>query len=194
MGATNKLLLQAKGVSVVRRAAAVLCSCGFDEVIAVTGHENSPIREALAGLPLRTVFNENYRLGQRGSVLAGVGCLSPSSESVLVGLADQPWLTKADVLAVCEAFGHRTRGQVLIPRVGKQRGNPVAMTKPFAMELVDLQQRGRLQPGPLVRADHPEAVFWDSPNEHYVMDVDWPEDCGKAGLEVGPPESRSGAQ
>lgn len=182
MGSTNKLLLELNGVSMVRRAARRLCDCEWLEVLVVLGHESEQVAAALRGLPVRLVFNPNYSLGQRTSVVAGLRALASNDNGVLIALADQLWLSSQNIREVCEAFETRPRGEVLIPRVDGQRGNPVLMSAEFLRRVLEREQEPRdsLEQRPFIASSDPEVYFWGTSSEHFLRDVDQPKDWSDA--------------
>lgn len=184
MGKVNKLLLPINGVAMVRRAAAVLCECPFSEVVVVLGHEELAVRQALEGLPVRFVVNEQFRTGQQASVRAGLRAIDTSS-AAMICLADQPWLTKGDLLELWKAFDSRSRGEVVIPRVNGQRGNPVTLSAAAVASL--LSDTAQASVGSRFIEETDERVeYWQSSSHHFIRDVDRPEDCpGRAKQESG---------
>ena len=59
----NKLLFPFGGDTVVRATVHAFCGAGLGEVLVVTGHQREPVEAALAGLPVRIVFAEDFAAG-----------------------------------------------------------------------------------------------------------------------------------
>jgi molybdenum cofactor cytidylyltransferase len=172
MGDRNKLLMDIGGQPMVRRVAETLLGSRVREVIAVLGYDSALIAAALAGLPLRTVVNDQYASGQMSSVRAGIAALANEPAAIVVALADQPALEPADIDFLIDAFLALPEPKILVPVYGGQRGNPVVLPG---------KQRQALEAGGVnfgcrnLIARHPEAVIRiEAPNPHYVQDIDTP--------------------
>jgi molybdenum cofactor cytidylyltransferase len=172
MGDRNKLLMDIGGQPMVRRVAETLLGSRVREVIAVLGYDSALIAAALAGLPLRTVVNDQYASGQMSSVRAGIAALANEPAAIVVALADQPALEPADIDFLIDAFLALPEPKILVPVYGGQRGNPVVLPG---------KQRQALEAGGVnfgcrnLIERHPEAVLRiEAPNPHYVEDIDTP--------------------
>lgn len=124
MGAVNKLLISFGGQPLIRRSVELYCSLGMN-VIVVLGHEADVVKSALEGLPLKTVFNPNYKTGQQSSVQVGVDKTNLVGDGLLMALADQPLLTREDIADYCRAFYAGDATKIMVPYCGEKRGNPV---------------------------------------------------------------------
>src|SRR5262245_35900969 len=99
----QKLLLQLQGKTVVRWSVEHVLGHAEDIVI-VTGPDDTAIRQALADLSVRFVVNPRPQDGQGTSIAAGVAALKPWTTAVLIALGDQPRMPKAVVPTLLEAF------------------------------------------------------------------------------------------
>lgn len=172
MGDRNKLLMDVGGRPMVRRAAETLLDSCICQVIAVLGHDHARVAEALAGLPLRLVVNDEYASGQMSSVRAGIAATAGDPAAIVVALADQPALEPADVDFLIDSFLALPEPKILVPTYGGQRGNPIVLPG---------TQRQALQAGGVnfgcrnLIEWHPEAVVRiEAPNDDYVQDIDTP--------------------
>jgi molybdenum cofactor cytidylyltransferase len=173
MGGRNKLLLEVDGRPMVRRAAETLLASRVARVIAVLGHESPLVGAALAGLPLRTVVNDEHASGQMTSVRVGIEAIGDDPAAIVVALADQPALEPADIDSLIDAFFELPAPRIVVPVHGGQRGNPIVLPGADRRTLLggginfgcrDLIER------------YPEAVARiEAANPHYVQDVDTPE-------------------
>jgi hypothetical protein len=121
MGGRNKLLAEIGGEAMVRRAARTLLACEL-EVVAVTGHAREAVEAALVDLDLETVFNPDYRAGQRASVRAGLAAVAGRCDAVLVA----PMARAQEVRAAVEAWGL----QVLASNPAEYSGSLTAVVMP----------------------------------------------------------------
>jgi molybdenum cofactor cytidylyltransferase len=170
MGTGNKLLAEIGGEAMVRRAARLLLVCGLDLWV-VTGHEREKIEAALEGLEARLVYNPAYRDGQQTSVHAGLAAISAEDyHAVLVALADQPGLERADIDALLEAYRQSAQDKFLVPWFDGRRGNPVVIPGTIVREIVSRPPEPGS--GPLT-ARFPERVErFEAANDHYLCDID----------------------
>jgi molybdenum cofactor cytidylyltransferase len=109
------------------------------QVVVVTGHRAQQVQAALAGRPMRTVFNPHWQAGQSSSVVAGLRALAPDSSAVVFILADQPGILPATVDQLVMRH-RRTLAPIVAPVYrGGQRGNPVLFDRRSWPELLALQ-------------------------------------------------------
>jgi molybdenum cofactor cytidylyltransferase len=147
----QKLLEAFNGEAMVRRAARAFIEAHLTPVIVVVSAV-SGASAALGGLPLTLVDNPRPEQGISGSIACGLRALRQETVAVMIGVADQPRLTKDALLALMHAF---VPGRIVVPFYGDHRGNPAVFDRQFFGELLELQgDRG----GQLVIAAHPEAV------------------------------------
>jgi molybdenum cofactor cytidylyltransferase len=124
MGQHSKLLLSVAGEPMIRQTVKNVLGLHPLETIVVTGHRAEDIEAALAGLPVRHVFNAHYAEGQQSSVAAGVRALRANCDAVMVMLGDQPLVTAAHLRALVEAAGALGRKSIAVPYHRGQRVNP----------------------------------------------------------------------
>ena len=174
MGEINKLHMPIDGVPLLKRSIGTLLDAELGEIVVVLGYESADTRALLEGLPVDTVYNENYATGQMTSVHCGLGSLSQPCEGVMVALGDQPALTVSDINLLVDAFFTRDGGEVVIPEYEGKRGNPIIISSRCRQEIItgkyNLGCRRFIENNPeLVR-----TVEMSSPS--VVIDVDTPVD------------------
>ena len=172
MGGLNKLLLPVAGVSMVRRAVETLLASRVAEIVVVLGHQHETVGAEIADLPVETVLNRRYREGQMGSVRAGVAALGRPADGILVALADQPELQACDIDYLLDAFAARTRGSIVVPMVGAERGNPIIFAASHRAELV----AGDINFGcrHLIERHPDQVIQLAAPTDRYRRDIDTP--------------------
>ena len=169
-----KLLLQLQGKPVVRWAVERLAP-HVEDVVVVTGQDDAPIREALAGLAVRFAVNPAPQAGQGSSIAVGVAALKPWTRAVLIALGDQPRLPDAVVPALVEALA-RSGKAIVAPVYRGTQGNPVLFSAVVFAELRALT--GDAGARAVVAADpaRVERVPFDLP---MPPDVDTPADYAR---------------
>ena len=174
MGKVNKLLIEVDGEPLVRRTAGLYHALGMS-VIVVLGHQADIIAQALLGLPVKAVLNPDYETGQQHSVRAGLEACQFSKPGIMIALADQPCLSRADIRQFCDAFLDGPRDQIMVPYFRGMRGNPVIFPSFLAKRAHDMQ--GQTSYRSFIDT-HPERVSrYDAPNDHFTSDIDTPEDA-----------------
>ena len=136
MGEINKLHMPIDGVPLLRRSVETLLAAELGELVVVLGHESAGTQALLEGLPVRTVYNNDYESGQMTSVHCGLGSLGQAFEGVIVALGDQPALTVSDIDHLIDAFFTRDGGDVVIPEYEGNRGNPIIISNRCQQEIV----------------------------------------------------------
>jgi len=172
MGARNKLLLPIKGVPMIRHMAEIYQSAISGPVIVVTGHEADGVSKALEGCNVRTVHNPDYAQGQPTSVACGLRH-APDGYDILIGLGDQPLLTKDDLRALVDGHALTDPERISIPSSDTQRGNPILVPATLRLRLL----ADRRSPGckKFTRENPDHVQFHALPNAGFYTDVDTPD-------------------
>ena len=168
-----KLLLDLDGRPVIRHAVEALAGAGVGELVVVVPPDSAALEAALSGLAVRFAVNPRPEAGQSGSVVAGIGALSPTAEAVIIALGDQPDVPRAVLVGLREA--HRATGRPIVaPRYREGRGNPVLFAAAVFPELLrligDQGARGVIDADPdrvaLVPFDLPMPRDLDTPDDY----------------------------
>lgn len=184
MGHRPKCLLELDGTALIRRHILALLGAGVHTPVVVLGHHAPRIALALHGLPVRWVHNPQPDAGQVSSLRTGLQALPLDLDAVLVALADQPLITPQDIAALMHAYQQRPAGtHVVQPHVNGQPGNPVMFSHGVRLQIL----AGNAALGcKQWQAAHPAQVHrWTSPNPHYRIDVDTPQDIETLAAHTG---------
>jgi len=153
----------------VRKTARCFLEAGLQPVIAVVSTEPA-FGDALAGLAVLMIENAHPEDGVSSSIAVGLRALPKTTGAVLIGVADQPYLTVEAVEELMRAF---VPGRIVVPRFGDHRGNPPVFDRRFFGDLMELRgDRG----GQVVVNAHPDAVIEVGLAEEIGDDIDRPED------------------
>ena len=179
LGGTAKALIRIDGVTLVQRLIAAVQGAGIADVLVVSGDYHDTIAQVVSPMGARVVRNADPAKGQGGSVRLGLQHADAQADAVMLLLCDQPLLTSADLVALLDAFGQRAGSEFIVPRVdGTRRGNPV-MASRHAVQAI-LGSQTYLACRDYMDA-HPELVsYMDTHNDHYVIDIDVPQDLAVA--------------
>jgi molybdenum cofactor cytidylyltransferase len=167
LGGAVKGALDIDGEPLLAHALRTLRAAALDEVVVVLGHGAAQLRPLAASSGVRVVEHAGYRDGQASSVAAGLAALAGPLDATLVCLVDQPLLQADDLRALIAAFAARRTGEAMLPYWQGRRGNPAIFSDTV-----------RRSAAPRAWMDaHPQQVLrFTAPNDHYVVDLDTPED------------------
>ena len=188
MGGQPKCLLQLDGVSLIERQVAALRAAGVTDIVVVLGHYAAAIEAVVHGLPVRTVHNPQPDEGQASSLRIGLAATaqneSAAFDAYCIGLADQPLIGEVEITALLAAHRQRPAGCAFTqPLVEGLPGNPVVFSPQVRQDL--LQAQGDWG-GRQWQQAHPAQVFrWATPNAHYRIDLDSPQDLQAFTLRTG---------
>jgi len=175
MGSVPKSLLRLQGIPLLHRHLMALREIAFDDIVVVTGYHHEQIEAAICDQAVRFVRNTEPQRGQQSSVRLGVAALDTGLDVVMVVLADQPLLGVPELAELISAFAQCPTGTgVLYPVVKGQRGNPVV----FSDEVIAIML-GSGDEADFRRYidEHPAMVYrYETPNEHFIIDLDTAED------------------
>jgi molybdenum cofactor cytidylyltransferase len=170
----QKLLLSLQGKPVVRWAVEWLLP-RVEDLVVVTGQDDSAVRDALTGLAVRFAVNPRPQDGQASSIAVGVEALTPWTRAVLIALGDQPRTPDPIVPALIAAFA--TSGKpIVVPVFQGVQGTPVMFAREVFPELRQLTGDAGARSVVEARPERVERVTFDLP---MPPDVDTPEDYAK---------------
>lgn len=99
-----KQLLQYRSVTLIQNAVNIANSIHPCEVIVITGHEASAVRNAVDQTPVQWVHNANWSAGMGSSIAAGAAIISRASSAVMILLCDQWCLESSDLHLLAETW------------------------------------------------------------------------------------------
>jgi len=183
MGGLAKSLIRLQGVALINRQLIALSGAGVDEVVVVTGHAREAVEAQVQSFPVTLAYNPAYADGQQGSVRVGLTALNGKFDVVFVVLADQPLIGSGDLTELIAAFKKRPRGNVVVPVVDGQRGNPILLDDVARAEILDsgtnLGCRNLIE-------RQPELVFvHETTNTRFVTDLDTLDDVQQLAQRTG---------
>jgi molybdenum cofactor cytidylyltransferase len=168
-GPTHKLLAMLDGRPVFRRALDNVVTAGFDQVIVVTGSAALDIDDP----EVTVIHNAKWHDGQAGSLqLALAAARRHDSEFIVVGLADQPFITSSAWRTIAAS---ESTAPIVVARYDGQRGpNPVRLHRSVWSQLPTDGDEGARA---LMRL-HPQWID-EVACEGSAADIDTLEDLGQ---------------
>jgi len=183
MGGVAKSLIRLQGVPLINRQLIALSGAGVDEVVVVTGHEREAVEAQVQSFPVTLAYNPAYAEGQQGSVRVGLAALNGNFDAVFIVLADQPLIGSGDLTELVAAFKKRPAGNVVVPVVNGQRGNPILLDADARAQI--LASDTNLGCRHLIERQ-PELVHvHETSNTRFVTDLDTLDDVQQLALRTG---------
>ena len=164
----NKLLLNIKGKTMIRRVVEEARKAEIDYLIVVLGHDFEMVERELRGIQCKTVLNEDYEKGQSFSVICGLKHVPESTDAVLILPGDVAAITTELINRVVAGY-RRTSKPIVVLSYQKRGGHPILLRKVLFPEILSITEAGRglkeitnkhLSETFFVEVDTP-AVLWD---------------------------------
>jgi len=162
-----KQLITINSVPLVARVAKqVLNQCDAG-LIVVTGANHEAVIEALNDLPVRAVYNPNWREGMASSIRSGVAVVVPAARAILLMVCDQPLINEADIARMAKAWKLESDRIVAAGYAGIC-GTPAIFPCRLRASLLNLQgERGAKS----IIDDAPSVSVVDMPNAEFDVDT-----------------------
>jgi len=135
MSGFNKLLSTIGNVPLVRISTAEAVYRGEGPVIVVTGHMAHEIRNAVTGLSVTVVHNDECASGMSSSVRAALRAIPEDCNGMLIHLADMPLVTRAHLASMIEAFTLHEGIAIVRATAFGRFGNPVIVPRSLFSDL-----------------------------------------------------------
>jgi len=149
-----KLLLPYGEKTIIEAVIGNVVQSKAEDILVVLGSDREKIEEKIKDLPVKVVFNPNFREGMLSSAQTGFQTLPEDTQCVLVFLGDQPAIPHDIIDKVIDAY-NRTKKGIVLPVYEGNRGHPVLIDMKYKGEVkklsADLGLRG-------VVYSHPEDI------------------------------------
>ena len=188
MGTRPKPLLRIDAIPLIAHIISALCAVGIKQIVVVLGGHADQIEawipEVPQGIQLTPVRNKDLSQDPISSQRLGLEHIDPSIDHILMVLADQPLLAKQDLLDLMRAFEQcPPEIQLLYPLVEGQPGHPVILKSTVRRDILQEDKSVGIRQW---RAQHPQQVYaYPSSNQHYIIDIDTPEDIIAVSARIG---------
>lgn len=170
LGNQPKALLRLAGVPLINRHLTALNDAGIEKVVVVTGFYHEQVEPVAEQFSVQVVRNINPGDGQPSSVRLGIETLGSKFDAVMMMLCDQPLINTTDLTTLLTAFEERSFGEIVIPKVKGQRGNPVVFSgAAIGQMLADGQQ---MYCRKYIDQNPGQVIDFESDNSHYITDID----------------------
>ena len=173
MGPENKLLMEVSGKPMVRHVVEAVQSSQAGDIVVVTGHEAGHVEEALAGMTVRFVKNDDYAEGISTSLRAGLSGVGGDADAAIVCLGDMPDISASHIDKLIAAFDPKEGRSICVPVTGGRRGNPTLWGREFFDEMATVKGDVGAKHLIGVHEDRVCEVAFD--DDGVLTDVDTPE-------------------
>lgn len=143
-----------------------------DEIIVITGFERERVERELCDLPVRCIYNPNYKEGMSSSVKAALPYLQ-GADLALFHLGDKPFIEPSTIHRVVRSYG-RDGMRIVVPAHKGIKGHPVLLDKGF-LPTETTAMAGDIGLRDLVEEHSKEALLIEG-GEGAVLDLDTEED------------------
>lgn len=168
-----KALLPFGSRTVIEQVLQPLLSADLSEVAVVLGHRADDIAAVLEPLPVRLLYNVDYRLGMTSSVQVALRSLDPVPDAYLLALVDQPQIGLPVVQQLLEAHA-RTRKGLVIPVWQGKRGHPLLLSSTYRPAVLALTSDQGLN---VVTRGHPhDTLELPVAGDDILRDMDYREE------------------
>lgn len=169
-----KMLLPWREGTVLTHVLSVFREAGIEDIVVVTGGAKEQVETLVAGLGVRTIFNEAFQTGEMlSSIQCGVRALTRQTGAVLIGLGDQPQVQAGSVRRVCEAYFEK-KSSLVVPSYQMRRGHPWLAARPLWDDLLKLELPASPRDFLNAHAAEIQYVIVDDPG--ILADLDTPQD------------------
>ena len=169
----QKLLLDLRGRPLLLWAVEAALASAASETIVVVGSEAEHTTQALHGMPVTVVVNDDYREGMSSSLRVGVRAVGEGRDAAVILLGDQPFVTAELLDRLIAAFA--TTGKAIVrPLVDGVPANPVLLSATLFPEL--LAQRGDVGGREVVDRHRDEVGLVTVDDPWVTTDIDSMED------------------
>lgn len=163
-----KQLVEFRGRSLIQRAVDEADASKADHVFLVLGNSSSEILEKIDLGRAQVVFNKDYAKGISTSIKAGLANVPNDCASVIIMVADQPFLTHEHLNRLISEE-NKFNGRIIALSYRGEPRNPVLIPTELLRELESLE--GDEGAKSMVRKN-PSTILIEIPESEIFLDVD----------------------
>ncbi|MFC1510356.1 NTP transferase domain-containing protein [Candidatus Omnitrophota bacterium] len=124
--------------TVLERTQEMLLHTKVSEVLVVLGHQSARLKPFLLNhKDIKVVYNNHYNFGQTSSVKAGLKCVSPQADAVLLLPVDYPVICGETINALVDQM-ESSAPPIIVPTYEGMKGHPPLFSKQCFDEILTL--------------------------------------------------------
>ena len=178
MGQQNKLLLPYKTKTIIETTLENILASGIKDIIVVTGHEHMQVEAVVRHLPLRIIFNSQYKKGMTTSIQQGI--THASRKGYMICLADMFLVTPYEYSFLHREFENAFQQNekcICVPKYKEDTGNPVIFSSFYREAIL---KHADMEGCKTIVQSNKENIHWIEMNsDHILQDMDYYEDYRK---------------
>jgi molybdenum cofactor cytidylyltransferase len=169
----SKQLLPFENKTILETVIDHITQSAVDQILTVLGAQHKEIEKVIKDLPVKSVYNPNFKEGMLSSAQKGFVSIPEKAEAVLVFLGDQPRIPSSVIDQVITAY-HSSEKGIVVPVYDKNRGHPVLISTKYREEVTHLDPEIGLRE--LIH-NHPEDILEVQVDTSAIIeDIDTPDD------------------
>jgi molybdenum cofactor cytidylyltransferase len=134
---TNKLLLPFNDKLMITMVIDIVRQSDVDQLLLVLGAFKDEMLAAIAGMPVKHCYTQDFKQGMLSSVQCGFRNLPDFTDAALVFLGDQPMISAEVVNRIIKEYQSSKKG-ILVPVYNGRRGHPVLIDKKYGKAIEGL--------------------------------------------------------
>ncbi|MCH6255563.1 nucleotidyltransferase family protein [Puniceicoccaceae bacterium K14] len=171
----NKLFAKVHGTPILEHVVQAITYASVDKTIVVTGQDHEETKTLLSSYPVDCIQNSEWEKGMGNSLAFGAKSLAIENPgSLLICLADLPYLDTKTVNQVIEAFKHSNKAQITAPHNNNRLGHPIIFPNRLIPELATLT--GDTGAKNLIQFERNSLIKVPIETHAIFQDIDTPED------------------
>ena len=174
----NKMLLPFGNSTVIRCTVNALALIPLKEIIVVTGRDADLVSDALEGMAVRILKNNEFELGMTSSIQRGVA--EAQGLGYMICLGDMPLISTSAYISLIENFTFAlsvAQAPIIVPVYLNTKGNPVIFHQQYRSAiLAHAEPEGCRN---ILLENPSEVVKVDMKEPHVLMDIDSPADYAR---------------
>lgn len=158
---------------IIERVVSFFQAAGVGDILVVTGHRATDVRQALEHSNVRCVENPDYRQGMFTSVLAGIRALPEQCRAFFIHPADIPLVRPQTVRRLMAMFSDAS-AKIFYPTFSGQRGHPTLIQTCLVPSIRQWFGTGGLKA--CMQRYEVDSLEIPVADEAILLDLDTPED------------------
>jgi molybdenum cofactor cytidylyltransferase len=156
-----------------------ILAAGIAEITVVIGPQGKEIAEALHGLPVNFVVNQDPESEMADSIRIGLRALRDHYTGVLICLSDHALTSAETIRALIERYREDPR-KIIFPAYNSKKGHPTLLPKSAAEEIFSVKTLRDI-----IKRDPGRTSRIDVADEGVVLDMDTEEDYQNVLKKIG---------
>ncbi|MFL3051446.1 MAG: NTP transferase domain-containing protein [Candidatus Neomarinimicrobiota bacterium] len=183
MGSKNKLLLDYRGVPMIRHICKTVISASFNPIKVITGFEKEKIESVLSDLNLSMVNNNKWHNGISSSIAIGISSLLDGTDGNMIVLGDMPLISEKVLNKLSNTFKLENAKKIVYPLYAGQQANPVIFPKKYFPDIIS--NKSDLGCKKIIERYKFNALGIDIKSNEVIVDCDEEEDYLKLIKQTG---------